>query len=357
MRLHQYPEALRWLRRGLTALEGAEEVEATVERAKLMASYASVRQLQSQPADAIEWAQKAIAEAQRARTGPQEAEGLALHILDWAYLVLGQAVEARYAEHALEIFEGTGNLKRLGSVLNHLAMRAYLEGRWDDSLGLAHRAREASEAIGDSWMAAVVRYNIAEVLADQGRFAEAEPVVREAVKSWSDTGASSDAAEAKSLLARVLTNTGQLEEAQVLLDESMAYFREAGDEAEVLRADARMGDWLLASGEADAALRLVTAAIARAEQADGVASLASELHRLRGRALAALGDTHEARAAFEYAVAVARSTETNLLGRSTDFEVGQAYAALASLAEETGEDAAGYAAARDEILRPLGVIC
>jgi len=177
------------------------------------------------------------------------------------------------------------------------------------------------------------------------------------VKSWSDTGASSDAAEAKSLLARVLTNTGQLEEAQVLLDESMAYFREAGDEAEVLRADARMGDWLLASGEADAALRLVTAAIARAEQADGVASLASELHRLRGRALGALGDTHEARAAFEYAVAVARSTETNLLGRSTDFEVGQAYAALASLAEETGEDAAGYAAARDEILRPLGVIC
>src|SRR4029079_19311437 len=77
MRLHQYPEALRWLRRGLTALEGAEGVEATVERAKLMASSASVRQLQSQPADAIEWAQKAIAEAQRARTGPQEAEGLA----------------------------------------------------------------------------------------------------------------------------------------------------------------------------------------------------------------------------------------------------------------------------------------
>jgi tetratricopeptide (TPR) repeat protein len=117
-----------------------------------------------------------------------------------------------------------------------------------------------------------------------------------------------------------------------------------------------LADWLLASGDVDAALSLITATIDRAEQGEGLASLISALHRLRGQAFAALGDTTEARSAFEEAISVARSAEKDFLMRSTDFEVGQAYAALASLAGAMGEDPAAYVAERDAILRPLGVV-
>jgi class 3 adenylate cyclase/tetratricopeptide (TPR) repeat protein len=356
IRLGQHSDALRWLRRGLRALEGLEGAEASLERAKLMAWYASVRQLQRQPLDAIEWSERAIEEVERVDRGPQEAHGVALYILDWAYLTLGRSVDAVYAERALDIFEKSGDRKRLGAVLNHLAMRAYLEGRWDDSLSLAHRARDASEAIGDSWTAAAVSYNIAEVLADQGRYAEAEPMVREARRLWQATGAYSDAAEAKSLLGRVLTNTGELDEARALLDEALGAFSESGDDAEELKASARLADWHLKSGDPEAASSLATATLERVEKGEGLSSLASALHRIRGDAHAVNGHHDAARQSYEYAIAVARSDDANFLMKSIDYEVGQSYAALARLAELAGEDASGYATERDTILQPLGVL-
>ena len=356
IRLGQYPEALRWLSRGLRALEGVDGDEAADERARLLAWYASVRQLQRQPRDAIEWARRAIAEAERTGCTAQEAEGVAWYILDWAYLTLGQADEAVYADRALAIFEDTGNLKRMGAVLNHLAMRAYLEGRWDDSIDLANRGRGATDAIGDSWTKAGVGFNIAEVLADQGRFEQSEPLVRESLRLWQETGATSDAAEAMSLLGRVLTQTGELEEARALLDDSLEVFRETGDEAEELRAQARIADWLFTRGETDACLDLVAETLERTERTEGMSVLASALQRIRGDALAASGQRDAARQAYEDSIEAARSLDANLLMKSTEYEVGRGYGALARLAEAEGDDASSYAAERDRILKPLGVV-
>jgi class 3 adenylate cyclase/tetratricopeptide (TPR) repeat protein len=356
IRLGQYSVALRWLSRGLSALEDVDGDEASDERARLMAWYASVRQLQRQPRDAIEWAQRAIAETERTKGGPQEAEGVAWFILDWAYLTLGRADEAVYADRALEIFEETGNLKRIGAVLNHLAMRAYLEGRWDDSIGLANRGRDATDAIGDSWTKATVSFNIAEVLADQGRFVESEPLVRESLRLWQETGATSDAAEAMSLLGRVLTQTGELEESRTLLDQALEVFRETGDEAEELRAQARIADWLFTAGENEAALSLVAETLERTERAEGMSVLASALLRIRGDAFATSGQRDAAQQAYEDSIEAARSRDANLLMKSTEYEVGRGYGALARLARAAGDDATAYAAERDRILQPLGVV-
>jgi class 3 adenylate cyclase/tetratricopeptide (TPR) repeat protein len=355
IRLGQYSEALRWLSRGMRALENVDGDEASDERARLMAWYASVRQLQRQPRDAIEWAHRAIAETERTESGPQEAEGVAWYILDWAYLTLGRAEEAVYADRALEIFEETGNLKRIGAVLNHLAMRAYLEGRWDDSISLANRGRDATDAIGDSWTKAAVGFNIAEVLADQGRFDQSEPLVRESLRLWQETGATSDAAEAMSLLGRVLTQTGESDEARTLFDEALAVFRETGDEAEELRAHARIADWLFTRGETEAALDLVAETLERTTRTEGMSVLASALLRIRGDALAASGRPDAALQAYEDSLEAARSLDANLLMKSTEYEVGRGYGALARLAEATGDDATSYAAERDRILQPLGV--
>ncbi len=56
-------------------------------------------------------------------------------------LQLGRLDEAVYSARAIEIYEELGDLDRLAWVLNNLGGLTYLEGRWDEALELAERAR------------------------------------------------------------------------------------------------------------------------------------------------------------------------------------------------------------------------
>ena len=356
IRLGEPAQALRWLTRGIAALDGLDDKEASVERAGLMASYATVRQIQRRPVDAIEWARKAIAEAEHCPGGAKEAEAAAYYILDWAHVALGREDEAIYGERALEIYRQTGNKKRIGAVLNHLAMRSYLGGRWDDCLALADQARNATNAIGDRWSAAAVGYNIGETLADQGRYDEAEPVVRESMSIWSEDGATTDAAEAASLLGRILTNMGRFDEAQTLLEGALATFRAGGDEVEDLKAEGRLAYLVLMRGDPASAVARLESALGRTEGSEGLASLTAALQRVYGAALVECGRADDAQAALQQALALARSSDGNVDLKSTEYEIGQTYRALARLPGVPAEEATEYAARGLAILEPFGVI-
>jgi tetratricopeptide (TPR) repeat protein len=353
-RVGRHAQALRWLTRGIVALEGHEEVDAVVERARLMASYATVRQVQRRPLEAIDWARKAIAEAETC--GEREAEAAAYYILDWAHVALGKPDEAVYGERALAIYQEIGNKKRIGAVLNHLAGRAYLDGRWDECLELAARARDASTAIGDRWSAAAVGFNIGETLADQGRYDDAEPIVRESMTVWQEDGALSDGAEASSLLGRILAHLGRFDEAEALLKEALEQFGESGDDAEELKAEARLAQLALLRGDNQSVLAGVDALIERAERGEVMFTLVAALHRLRGEALAAVGRLEEARVDLHEAMRIVGLSEANFGLKSTDYELGQTYGAFAGLPGLDPDEAAVYAAKRDEILTPLGVV-
>jgi predicted ATPase len=355
-RLAKHSEALRVLSRGLRELKGVPGSEAGVERAALLSSYATVRQVQRRPLDAIEWAHKSIAEAEQWGEGAREAEAAAYYILDWAYVALGKPDQAVYGEQALAIYREIGNKKRIGAVLNHLAGRAYLEGHWDECLELAAQAQEASTAIGDRWSAAAVGFNIGETRADQGRYDEAEPVVRESMTVWKEDGALSDAAEASSLLGRILVHLGRFDEARTLLTEALATFLETGDEAEELKAEARLAVLVFLTGDNAAALRGVDGLIERAAQGEGMFTLTAALHRLKGEVLAASGRLEEARVELYEAIRIVGLPEANFGLKSTDYELGQTSAAFARLPGLDPEEAALYAAKRDEILTPLGVV-
>ncbi|MFO7570974.1 MAG: tetratricopeptide repeat protein [Gaiellaceae bacterium] len=355
-RLAKHAQALRWLTRGIAALDGVDATEAAVERARLMASYATVRQVQRRPNDAIEWARKAIAEAERCGGGAKEAEAAAYYILDWAHVALGRTDEAVYGERSLAIYQEIGNKKRIGAVLNHLAGRAYLDGRWDECLALAARAKDATEAIGDRWSAAAVGYNIGETLADQARYDEAEPIVRESMSVWSEDGALSDAAEASSLLGRILAHLGRFDQAEPLLTESLAVFRETGDEAEEIKAEGRLAYLSLARGDAQAAVTPLENAIERATQSEGLSTLVAALRRLYGETLAATGRIDDARAELFEAIRIVGLSDANFGLKSTQYELGQTYAAFARLPGLDEDEARVYTAKRDEILTPLGVV-
>jgi class 3 adenylate cyclase/tetratricopeptide (TPR) repeat protein len=356
LRLGKPSQALRWLYSGLRAIEQVPGAEAGALRSTLMASCASAKQFQRRPLEAIAWARQAIDEADRSGEGPHEAEGLAYYILDWAYVALGRLDEAVYSERALTIYEELGNLRQIGAVLNGMAMRAYLEGRWNDCLALALRARATFTTLGDTWFAAAVGYNIGETLADQGKYAEAEPMVRESLRVWRASGASSDAAEAMSLLGRVLANTGRLDQARALLTDALSVFRETGDVAEQLRAEGRMAELLVIGGDPAAALKVCASALDQARRSEGVSTVVAGLHRVRGVAFTAMGERNEARKAFEEAIESARSIDSNFLLKNAEYEVGQANAGLALVARANGEDASFYESERDAILKPLGIV-
>jgi len=356
IRLGEPTQALRWLTRGIAALDGLDGNEASVERAGLMASYATVRQIQRRPGDAIEWARKAIAEAEHCPGQAKEAEAAAYYILDWAHVALGREDEAIYGERALEIYRQTGNKKRIGAVLNHLAMRSYLGGRWDDCLALADQARDATNAIGDRWSAAAVGYNIGETLADQGRHEEAEPVVRESMSVWSEDGAATDAAEAASLLGRILTNMGRFDEAQELLEGALATFRAGGDEVEDLKAEGRLAYLVLLRGDPGSAVERLESALRRAEGSEGLASLTAALQRVYGAALVECGRVDDAQVALQQALTLASSADGNVDLKSTEYEIGQTYRELARLPGVPAEEATEYAARGLAILEPFGVI-
>ena len=73
-------------------------------------------------------------------------------------------------------------------MLNNLGGFAYHEGRWADATELYRRGAEASERAGDVANAAFGDCNVGEVLADQGRWAEAELRLREALRVWRGSG-------------------------------------------------------------------------------------------------------------------------------------------------------------------------
>jgi class 3 adenylate cyclase/tetratricopeptide (TPR) repeat protein len=354
LRLGRYPQALRRLSQALKTLADVEGDAAAAQRARLCGWYASVLHHQKRPEAAIEWCRRTIAEAER--SGARDALAHADYVLDWAYVALGRPQEAVYSQQAIEIWEELGDYDRLSRVLNNLGGYTYLDGRWDEALELAERAREACLRIGDETTATVAALNIAEVRSDQGRFEEAEPALRELIDLRRATGIPLEIAEAASVLGRHAARVGSSDEARSLLDEARELYAAEGDEIDLLTTDTRIVECLVLEQKPDEALTLAAEALRRAEDAAGVSVLVANLHRLRGWAFMQAGDLHAAERALEESLRLARLGDENFGIRSADYEVALTLAALVRLRALRGEPAAEAVAERDAIFGRLGVV-
>ena len=357
LRLRNYPQVLRLLTRGLQLLEGVDGEAGAAVRAELSAWYGRTRVFQQRYADAIEWAQRAIAEAGSAQGAADAALGRAYFVLDVAHVRLGRDTDEPYGERALEIFEQIGHLVGVSASLNELAIRAYLVGSWDECLQLVQRSRDVDEKIGDSYAAAISDLNLGEMLADQGRAEEAEPRARGALQVWRAPGvdAGTLAAEATRLLGFVLAQQGRFDEAMPFLEESRDGFREAGDASEELEAEYRIAQCLLLQGDADAALERASGALEDVDDSRNP-TLVAALQRMRGLALLERARFEEAAEALEQSLVAARSDEPDASVRSAEYELGLTFDALERLAQVSGRRDREYAADRDAILERLGVV-
>ena len=239
----KYPEALRWLTRGLNALEHLDGTEVGATRAHLEAKYGAIRQAQGRSRDAIAWCERALASA--CPSGAVSAEALATKILDGARTALGEGGDHALARRALDLYEEAGDLDGQARVMNNLGSYAFWQGDWSEAVDLWDRSSDILSSIGNAVAASLGTGNVAEVLADQGRLEEAETRFRSVRRIWSAAGDRYGEAFADLHLARIAARSGRLDEASDLFNAARDEFAAIGASVEVTETDLRRAEGLL----------------------------------------------------------------------------------------------------------------
>lgn len=302
-KLGNYAEALRSAQASRDLVAGLPGADATRLLARASARYAMVLQVEGRTTDALEWAERAAAEAEAA--SDPEAVGDAYVVMGWAYGELGKEGALPLMRRSLEAYQQAGNRVREAMLLSDLGVVCQWEGHWDEALAYYEQGRTASLTIGSQGNAALARVNVAEILTDRGEWAEAEAVLLETLPFWRASQFRYFLAACVSLLGRVSLRLGRLDEALVRLEECKTTFLQVGAENELPPIDARIAECRLAMGNADGALEIVRGLLGRASESNGVARVVPLLERIQGHALLQQGDLWGARDALETSLAAA----------------------------------------------------
>jgi len=290
-------------------LQGLDGPEAARLVARSSGRYALIMQVQGRKADALEWAERAVAEAETA--DDPEALGDAYVVMGWAYGELGRDGAHEMMQRSLDAYQRAGNRVRQATLLSDLGVLSQWKGQWDEALSYYERGREASLKIGSTASAALARVNVAEILTDRGEWAEAESVLQETLPFWRSSQFQYCLAACLSLLGRVALRQGRLPDAQARLDEARAIFVAVGAEGELPPIDARIAECRLAAGDADAALAMTTDMLGRATDENGISRIVPLLARIQAHAQMRQGDLWGARDSLETSLAQARG-QSNL---------------------------------------------
>ena len=141
-------------------------------------------------------------------------------------------------------------------MLNNRGVLAKERGNWDEARSLYDRASHLFQLTGDRAYETLVNFNVAEILSDQGRYAEAATLLRGVVRSWRAAGAETDVAEARRELARALSRQGDHAGAIELLAAARATQVEHGQAGEVLTTDLRRAEAMLLAGRTAEAMMI-----------------------------------------------------------------------------------------------------
>ena len=335
------PAAVRWAGRALRLVEGGRDPAAVACRAQTLSVLATVRQREGRVDQAIALCRRVIADAEEgADADPALAASLAhaWFILDWALYDAGRRDEATHSQGALAVYERLGDLDRQAAVLNNLGGFAYHDGRWHDAVALYERAAAASERAGDTANAAFGACNVGEVLSDQGRLEEARRQLRRALRIWRGSEYDWGTAFATTLLGRAAVRSGRHAEGLDLLEQGASSFRRLRALSDADLAEAYSAEALAFAGRPDAALVAADRALRDATRTLPL------LHRVRGFALAQLGDGEGAAHALHASLEEAEA-------RANAYELAVTLDALEAL----GGAPAGSAARRAALLEQLDV--
>jgi tetratricopeptide (TPR) repeat protein len=188
--------------------------------------------------------------------------------------------------------------------------------------------------------------NVAEILSDQGRLADAVELLTEAQRVWRAGRYPIGAQLATSNLGRAEARAGRFDVGLQLLAEARNGFAEIGAAAFELDAQARVAECLVLAGRHQEALELCTEALARAAQIPGGEGPSVSLERSLGYALVQARRPDEAKAHLDASAELARTLKL-------DYELALTFKALA----DTGLAAdPAFTLRATETLERLGVV-
>jgi tetratricopeptide (TPR) repeat protein len=314
-----------------------------------MAWYAAVRQGQSRHREAIRSCERALEQARQWQD--RRAEAHALYILGWAYTELGEFHPGDHLSRAADLYADLGDLCGQGLVLNGQGIVAYFRGDWEQAIARYDEARHAYERAGSAVDAARAVANIAEVLSDQGRHEEAEPLLREQLRVSIAAGYQYDIALIHGLLGRNNTRWGRFGEATRDLELARDRFVRTGCVGDVAKIDAWRAELLCLQGTMRPALELADATLESATTEGMVGIDVPLLERVRAESLMSLGEPDGARRAFAASIDAARS-------RGADYELAVTVDLLERVPELRAHltDAEELLTIRDKIFAHLGVV-
>jgi predicted ATPase/class 3 adenylate cyclase len=346
-RAGNYPKTLRTLTLADHSLGVGNPRPAMRLRAEIRAQYGLVRHRQGRGHDAVRLLLQAVELAELADA--PDVLAVALLHLDIAELTAGAAGDGSHARRALEIQRQLGDQPWLEArALNQLGIRAYFGGRWSEAVTYYADSRAACERAGDRWTAAIESANIAEVLADQGYLAEAEPVLEEALETYRAAGTPTFIADGTRLLGRLAARRGDPARSRHLLAVARGIYESDGESLQVVLTDAILAESLLRAGEPQAASEVAEQALASAAGLPGRHLVEPLAQRVLGASLGALGiDPAHARTALRDSIELARRHDAS-------YELAMSLQALSDLWPAEVADA--ELVERDMLFDELGVI-
>jgi class 3 adenylate cyclase/tetratricopeptide (TPR) repeat protein len=300
----KYRPAMQWARRAEQALEGLEDRESKVLRAKIAMWRARLGYRLGHLRDTLDYAENAIQLAQETDQLMTLAD--ALELRDSSALELGRPAGDGVAR-ALAIYEDLGASRHAARVRNTLGALAYYRGEWSEALDHYAASERGFTESGERWSSATPAANRAEILADQGHLEEAREGFERAMRVWRSIKGESFLAFGNYQLGRIAARQGQQDEAWDRLRAAREHFKSTGESAELIVVDAFMAESLCLAGHYDEALALAEATLRRAEAHAEVAATTPLLERVRGLALLAGGRETEAEAALRLGLDAARS--------------------------------------------------
>jgi class 3 adenylate cyclase/tetratricopeptide (TPR) repeat protein len=253
-RVGAYPLAIRETTRGRKYASLAGPPGEAVE-AELLAHTALIRTRQSR----CSLGRRAgLAAAELAeKCGEREVLARAYSALFLAVVQLGREEEAAgYARRAYELYQALGDLEGQAKMANSLGMLAYYDNRWDETLEWYGQAARRTHELGYVLFAALCEANVGEVLVNQGRLDEAEPLLRNVIRVMR-ASSSADAPFAEMHLGRLCMLRGEFEEAELLLQGAVEQFLAVGNAASGYEATIHLAECLVRSGRAEEALEAV----------------------------------------------------------------------------------------------------
>jgi hypothetical protein len=337
-----FSSALRDLTVGLRLLGDDNSAAAAQARARLRAFAAIVQFGRDRPQRALALANVAVAEARGA--GERFSLGRALIVVDLARSALEGPSDGAFLKEALAIFEDIGDLRMQANVRANLGFLNAHACRWNEAIEWLRSGRELDLRTGDSVGGAYAGLNIGEILVNQRRFGEAEPMLHDARRAMRAAEFDEGVAVIDIQLARILIERGQFREAEAAMVHTAAEFTRLQKHAFALEASVVLAEARLGLANAASALDLIDRA-ARAAGNDANL-IRPRTARVRARALVALGRDADAYDELDSGIAVARE----LALRYDEALLLAARAAMATDARDTND-----AAQAEQILESLGV--